>query len=80
MELDVVAFQVFICTVLTSFFNILAKLHWLTFLDLLAFVTRWQIKVLDHMHGGNSCQIVELVLLAELIKFSAKIYFYFFGA
>ena len=77
MELDVVAFQVFVYTVSTSFFTILAKLHRLTILDLLVFLSSRQIEILDHVHAGNSCEVVELVLLAELIKLSAQIYFFF---
>ena len=77
MKLNVVAFQVFVFTVMTSLFCILADLYWLTFLNLLALEIRWQIKVLDHVHVSNSCEVVELVLLAELIKFSTQIYVYF---
>ena len=62
---------------MSSLFYILADLYWLTFLNLLALEIRWQIKVLDHVHVSNSCEVVELVLLAEIIKFSTQIYVYF---
>ncbi len=64
MEEDVFAFQIFVFTSFFTKFFILAELYWLSILDLLKFTISWQIKVLDHVQFGNSCHVVEAVLLA----------------
>jgi hypothetical protein len=75
--MDGVAFQVFGCMASTTIYHILAELYQFTILDLLAFLSSWQVKVSDHVQIGDSWQVVDLVLLAELVKFGAKIDFYF---
>jgi hypothetical protein len=63
--------------VYSTIYRILAELYRFTILELLAYFGSWQVKVFDHVQIGDSWQVVNLVLLAELVKLGAQIDYYF---